>query len=211
MLLSFSLGRAHPAGTPRTPLPVAPMESLAEYRTDVVALVARVLRRTKDDPDVQDCTNETMRRALEHAGALRPEQALRPWLFGIARHVALDALRSEYRRRERHVPVPRGDGEGAGDSDPLARVADRSASPETLSAERQRFRLLEAALEKLPAQQREALLLFHVDELGYREIAERLGVPVGTVGTWVLRGRQGLVEALGPTGDGRDVGRKEES
>lgn len=172
------------------------MDSLAECRPDVVVLVARVLRRTKDDADVQDCTNETMRRALEHSAALRPGQALRPWLLGIARHVALDALRAEYRRRERHAAPG-----GANEEEPLARVADPGVGPETLASDRQRFRRLEAALEHLPAQQREALLLFHGEELGYREIAERLGVPVGTVGTWVLRGRQGLLAALAEEGE----------
>lgn len=201
MLLSFSPRRAHSAGRPASHND--PMESLAESRSEIVVLVARILRRTKNDPDVQDCTNETMRRALEHGGALRPDQAFRPWLFGIARHVALDALRAEYRRRERHLTMPRSATFGSAETEFVVGLADRSAGPEALAAERERARRLELALERLPSQQREALLLFHVEELGYREIAELLGVPVGTVGTWVLRGRQGLAAELGEEMEGR--------
>ena len=48
----------------------------------------------------------------------------------------------------------------------------------------------------LPEGPRKALELFHLDGLGYQQIAERLGVPLGTVATWVTRGRRALAEAL---------------
>lgn len=51
-------------------------------------------------------------------------------------------------------------------------------------------------LETLPEGPRQALMLFHLEELGYQEIAKRLGVPLGTVATWVTRGRKALAEAL---------------
>ncbi len=52
------------------------------------------------------------------------------------------------------------------------------------------------ALDGLAAPQREAMVLFHVEGEGYQRIAERLGVPIGTVATWLSRGRRSLAEAL---------------
>lgn len=170
------------------------MNALAECRPQVENLVARVLRRGKDDPDVQDCTNETLRRALEQAD--RPaHDALVPWVLGIARHVSLDSLRAEYRRRARAVTPVRGDSQSSVNEDLVARLPDPTLDPETQAANRQGVRQLEEALRTLPAQQRTALLALHVDGLSYREVAEQMGVPVATIGTWVLRARQTLVDA----------------
>lgn len=173
-------------------VPDSPMDALAECRPQVESLVARVLRRAKEDPDVQDCTNEALRRAFERRDQLRPGAELRPWVLGVARHVALDALRSEYRHRARSAPSETREGE-----DLLRHLPSREPSPEALLGEKQDLRSLDAALRALPPGQKDALVLLHVDGLGYREIAERLGVPIGTVGTWVLRGREALAHALG--------------
>lgn len=181
------------------------MDVVAECRPAVQALVARLLRRRRDDPDVEDCTHETFRRVLESRDKLRADQPVRPWILGIARHVALDALRAEYRRRGRSVDGAvdeRGEG-------PVDRLVDPRSGPELLAQHGERAQGLQRALRELPEQQREALLLFHVEELGYREIAERLGVPVGTVGTWVLRARQGILEVLGESPVSGEVRRGE--
>jgi RNA polymerase sigma-70 factor, ECF subfamily len=178
-----------------------PMISLAEYRPQVQNLVARILRRGKDDADVQDCTHEALRRALERDNQPPGDVALLPWVLGIARHVALDALRAEYRRRARTVPSEPQRLDGASE-DLVARLPHPDSDPESITATRQDFRRIGVALSDLPARQREVLLALHVEGLGYREIAERMGVPVGTVGTWVLRGRESLEAALSDMGRG---------
>jgi RNA polymerase sigma-70 factor (ECF subfamily) len=63
-------------------------------------------------------------------------------------------------------------------------------------ARAERGREVSSALDQLPLPQRQALWLFHAEGLSYREIALRLSVPVGTVGTWILRGREQLAVAL---------------
>jgi RNA polymerase sigma-70 factor, ECF subfamily len=185
------------------------MNALAECRPQVENLVARILRRRKDDSDVQDCTNETLRRALEH-DAPPGGAAVVPWVLGIARHVSLDALRAEYRRRARSITPAREHAETFTNEDFVARLPDPTLDPESLAANRQGVRRLEQALQCLPTQQRVALLALHIDGLSYREVAERMGVPVATVGTWVLRARQTLLEVMpnaGQTapGDGKAV------
>src|ERR1700728_3387410 len=67
--------------------------AVAELRPFVRAIVASLLRENRDHPDVDDCTNETVRRAIEGQSRLRAGDPVRPWVTGIAKHVALDALR----------------------------------------------------------------------------------------------------------------------
>jgi len=155
-------------------------------------LVARILRRAKDDPDVQDCTHETLKRVMEQKERRHDDSPLLPWVLGVARHVALDALRSEYRRRARSGPAGPSDGR----DDPIQLLPSHEASPEAQASERQRMHEVGKALAALPREQKEVLLALHVEGLSYREVAARFDVPIGTVGTWVLRGRETLAQAL---------------
>src|ERR1700754_769974 len=85
--------------------PLLEHAALAALRPAVRALVARVLGMPSNQPDVEDCANEAFRRALEGHERLLPGAPLRPWLLGIARHVALDARRARARARQRAQPV----------------------------------------------------------------------------------------------------------
>jgi RNA polymerase sigma factor (sigma-70 family) len=169
------------------------MDVVAECRPAVVALAARLLGRRKDDPDVEDCAHETFRRVLEHPDKWQPDRPLLPWVLGIARHVALDVLRAGRRRSARSAPVRAEEG----GEDATLRVADPGPSPERSLHVLQSARALQRALSTLAPGERQALLLFHVEGLSYGEIAERLAVPPGTVGTWILRARQTLARLPG--------------
>src|SRR6476620_1525257 len=79
-------------------------QQTAELRPLVRAVVACVLREPPDHADVEDCTSEALRRALEGKSEVRGP--VRPWVLGIARHVALDALRARQKQRARNVDVP---------------------------------------------------------------------------------------------------------
>jgi RNA polymerase sigma-70 factor (ECF subfamily) len=79
----------------------------------------------------------------------------------------------------------------------LERLADPGPGPEERAASSERAQRLAKAMESLAKEPREALVLFHVDGLGYQEIARRMGVPLGTVATWISRGRRSIAEALG--------------
>jgi RNA polymerase sigma-70 factor (ECF subfamily) len=162
----------------------------AALRPVVRAVVACVLGQGKDHPDVEDCTHETLRRALEGRARLREGEALRPWVLGIARHVAIDARRR--RRRDRLAEPAAGDEVEA----MVERLVDPAPAPDERAASTEQARRIAGALQILSAPQREAMLLFHVEGEGYQRIAERLGVPIGTVATWLARGRRSLAEAL---------------
>jgi RNA polymerase sigma factor (sigma-70 family) len=168
----------------------------AALRPVVRAVIACVLGERRDHPDVEDCTHETLRRALEGRDRLREGEAIRPWLLGIARHVAIDARR---RRRRERFDEPSGN-EDEGDSI-INRLVDPSPAPDERVASTEQARRITAALQGLAAPQREALVLFHVEGEGYQRIAERMGVPIGTVATWLSRGRRSLADALSETVD----------
>jgi RNA polymerase sigma-70 factor (ECF subfamily) len=167
----------------------------ASLRPLVRGVVASIIREPLDHPDVEDCTNETLRRALEGHERLREGEALRPWVVGIARHVALDALRARKRARAR-------DAGGGTDEDgdlmaPLVeRLPDPADDPFERVAKARRDATVRTAIDGLPEGQRKALTMFHLEGLGYQEIAVRLEVPLGTVATWVMRGRKAVATAV---------------
>ena len=173
----------------------AALESLgaaaAELRPVVRAVVACILRERPDHADVEDATNEALRRALESEKTARGP--LRPWVLGIARHVALDVLRSRQKQRTRHQ-------DDGGATSSTAAVIDRLADPGAGADEQlevaERAAHVRRVLQTLPAGPRNALELFHLGGLPYQEIAKRLDVPLGTVATWVTRGRKAMAEAL---------------
>jgi RNA polymerase sigma-70 factor (ECF subfamily) len=171
----------------------------AELRPHVRAVVAAVLGVGRDHPDVDDCAHEALRRALEGRSRLRDGEPLRPWVTGIARHVALDSLRARKRQRDR-TASPRGGDDGRDSSpDPLDQVADGAPTAFDALATAERRDALARALAALPDGQRKALTMFHMEGLQYQEIAARLGVPLGTVATWVMRARKSVAAAVGVT------------
>ena len=115
---------------------------------------------------------------------------MRPWLLGIARHVALDARRARVRARLRLS-----DGDDAGENAALDRVETELPDPHEQAVLAERSLRLQRALDTLPVTQRRALSL-HAEGLGYREISAELKVPLGSVCTWIARGRQTLARAL---------------
>lgn len=173
--------------------PARPVEEeAAELRPIVRAVVACVLREPPHSADVEDCTSEALRRALE--GKHQVKGPVRPWVLGIARHVALDTLRARQKQRARNVDVA----EDAPSS--TAGVIDRLVDPGAAADEQielaeraARVRRVMATLQEGP---RKALEMFHLEGASYQEIAARLEVPLGTVATWVTRGRRAMAEAL---------------
>lgn len=165
-------------------------EQAGALRPVVRAVVACVLRERPDSADVEDCASEALRRALESPSQARGP--MRPWVLGIARHVALDLLRARQKHRARTVELP-------AESSTTA-VVDRLADP-TAGADEQielaeRAARVRRVMQTLPEGPRRALELFHLEGIPYQEIAKRLGVPLGTVATWVTRGRKAMAEAL---------------
>jgi RNA polymerase sigma factor (sigma-70 family) len=169
-----------------------PSTALTALAPAVRALVAHVLGASRNDADIDDCTSEVFRRVLEGHERLQPGAPLRPWVLGIARHVALDARQARRLALARSAPDLR----DSSDASPLLDgIAEAGPGPYEQTELAERSRRLKSALEALPAEQCQALLLC-AEGIGYREIGERLSVPLGTVCTWIARARQGLLRTL---------------
>jgi len=175
---------------PRVAFPPPPTEDWAGLRAIVRAVIARTLNMPAAHPDVDDCTSETIRRAIEGRERLRSGEPMRPWVIGIARHVALDAIRARKRARDRRADGPESQ------SDLTDRVPDSKPGPFDRVARAQDAQKVRAALAKLPENTRRALELFHIEGKTYPEIATELAVPLGTVATWILRGRKAIAAEL---------------
>jgi RNA polymerase sigma-70 factor (ECF subfamily) len=142
----------------------------------VSGLVARMLK----SPDaVEDVVEETFWQAWRQSQRYAPERgSVQTWLLTIARTRALDRLRAARRLREESFDDTVATSDGA---TPPAVV---SASDPLLDAEHaERRRLVIAALDGLPHEQREALELGYFGGLSQSEIAERTGQPLGTIKT----------------------------
>lgn len=109
--------------------------------------------------------------------------ALRPWLF----RIALNALRTSLRSRGPHLVLV--------DSPPES--ADPAPGPEVEALRGEQREGLVRALASIPAEQRAAVLLRHAHDLGYPQIAEVQGRPVGTVKSDVHRGLEALRRRMG--------------
>jgi RNA polymerase sigma-70 factor (ECF subfamily) len=119
-------------------------------------------RLARDPADAQDCLQETFLRAYKAYGRLHNTAHLRAWLYRIASNVAFTHLKRRRREAARTHPLdPDRAGSGPGPAEALARS-------ETLRA-------VAAEVERLPDQQRAALILRKYQELGYAEIAATLG------------------------------------
>lgn len=158
-----------------------PQEFLEIFERHFVAVHRYVARQL--GPDADDATAEVFVRALRGAGSFRPgKDDARPWLYGIAAHVVSAELRRRYDRRVQSLESLRlleHDG-----------TAERRLEAAGSLAEVQR------AVESLPLQQREPLLMFAWLDMSYEEVAAALAVPIGTVRSRIARARKRLREAL---------------
>jgi RNA polymerase sigma-70 factor (ECF subfamily) len=140
-------------------------------------------------PDAEDLAQDTFVRAFVHFERFDPGRPLLPWLIAIARRLCLDLL------RRRQVMTR---------ADAMPEIVQPGPSPERQASLREELSRLERALAGLDDGPRDAIVLFHIEEMSYRDIAAALEVPMGTVMTWLHRGRAQLKRALdGPPIEGR--------
>ncbi len=152
-------------------------------------MVLGVCRRFLRDPaEVDDAFQATFLVLARRAGAIRPDYSLAPWLHGVSRRVAR-RLQSVANRR---AAILHHDGL-------MESIPDRYREG---PAEVERRLDVKEALETLPDNFREALILCYIEGLTHEEAALRLGCPVGTVRSRLARGRALLRHRLDPWGSG---------
>jgi len=155
------------------------------YLDDVYTLARYLLRNTGD---AEDAVQECYLRALRHFDTFRGP-AIKPWLFAILRNVC----RGEFSRRSGaplEMDSETEENEGAA---PLWQEAQ--ASPETEVLRQRDTEAIRRLVADLPAPFREAIVLREINDLSYREIADVIGAPVGTVMSRLARARSMLRKA----------------
>ena len=155
------------------------------------AVFGLTLRLLQDGEESRDAAQETFVRAWGAIATFDTAQPFRPWLLRIARNHALDLLRRRV-PASRQVALDAEPEEGA----PAVELAGDGPPADALMERAQVRATLEAAVAALPANYREVVQLFHVEQLSYKEIAQTLDVPMGTVMTWLHRARGKLRATL---------------
>src|SRR5712672_2623517 len=158
---------------------------------DDVYTLARYLLR--DTADAEDAVQECYLRALRHFDTFRGP-AIKPWLFAILRNVC----RGEFARKSSglHYIDQYVDGETDKDEDAVRPLwQEPQLSPETEVLHQRDAQTIRRLVAELPDQFREAIVLREINDLSYREIADVVGVPVGTVMSRLARARSMLRNA----------------
>jgi RNA polymerase sigma-70 factor (ECF subfamily) len=166
---------------------------LRRHYDRVHAVCRRIAGGTRD---ADDAAQEAMIRVVRNIDRFDGRSAFSTWVYRIATNTALDELRKRQRRPQLHV---------VSDDDPsYGRSAPREQIDEIAHREVEAVadRLaIDKALADLPPDFRVPVVMRDVGDLDYAEIAEALGIPIGTVKSRIARGRKLLLEQLGNRDD----------
>jgi len=153
---------------------------VARYERAVYHLAYRTMREIEE---AKDAAQEAWIKAYRALASFRPGAKFATWIFTICYRVCCDRLA----KRKRY----------SGEEPPD--FADPSDGPERTFEAAEEAARLRAAVEALPEKYRVVITLFHLQGKQYEEIAEVLGLPLGTVKTHLFRAKDLLRAALGPT------------
>ena len=159
------------------------------FQQPVYNLISRLLW---DPNDVCDVVQEVFLKVFRKIGAFRGDSSLKTWVYRIAVNEAHNHCRWSGRHRGHEVGLE--SEEDARSYRDTLRSSGRS--PYEFALERERHRMVEAALASLTPAFRSVVVLRDVEDLSYEEIAEILGLPLGTVKSRILRGREALRRQL---------------
>ena len=142
--------------------------------------------------DAEDLVQETYLKALRSFASFQPGTNFRAWMFKILKNTFL----SSCSKLERRMTVAM---DSEDEDEPESAV--ESCTPETILLNRANSQLVWTAIDDLPVHYRETLLFCDVEEMSYREIAEILSIPLGTVMSRLARARRAVRQSLASSPD----------
>ena len=155
------------------------------FETELIDLLPRLRRfahaLSRNPVDADDLAQATVERALRSRDQWQPGTRLDSWTYRIMRNLWIDTARS--RSRKDKVEAPPEEAERVGESGGMEAAAELAQVME--------------AMHQLPDEQREVVALILVEGYGYREAAELLDLPIGTVSSRLVRGRTALMQLVG--------------
>lgn len=153
------------------------------YQDRVFALIYRI---TGEADRVEDIAQEVFLRAFRSLGKFRGGATFYTWLYRITVNTTYNALRTQRRRQETSLDA----------LESLEPRVDEEADPAEETSQRQLAERVKEAIGKLDEQYRAIVHLREIEGMSYREIAEVVSLPVGTVKSRLFRARQHLKEVL---------------
>ena len=172
---------------------------VVKYQRRIERLISRMVR---DTDLVQDIAQETFIRVYRALPQFRGESAFYTWLYRIAVNTARKALMD----LKHDLPVVASGHATEGDFDETSRPESEPSSsetPEAILASKEIAAAVNAAVEALSDDLRQAITLREIEGLSYEEIAELMNCPIGTVRSRIFRAREAVAARLRPLLDTR--------
>ena len=166
------------------------MPSLPAFDSELAAVWSRLRRfahaLARNPADAEDLAQMAAEKAFKSFDQFHAGTRFDSWIFRICRTVWIDTLRSQSRRSAHEAPPEAGEHVGHDPRPSMEAAIDLARA--------------QAAMQHLPDEQREVVALILVEGFGYRETAEILNQPIGTISSRLARGRQALLALLGEGG-----------
>ncbi|MER3328541.1 MAG: sigma-70 family RNA polymerase sigma factor, partial [Candidatus Kapaibacterium sp.] len=159
-----------------------------KYKNLIYSLVKKMI---KNDSDVEDLVQETFIKAYKALDKFKFNYSFSAWIYRIASNNTIDFLRKR-RFDTFSIDKPIGNAE----DENYFEIEDNSYSPDADLISEQKADIIRAAIDTLPENYREIILLRHEEELDYKAIADQLDLPLGTVKAHLFRARKLLYEEL---------------
>ena len=163
------------------------MSLTQSFEDELTALLPRLRRfahgLSQSPADADDLAQMTIERALRARAQWQPGTRLDSWLYKIMRNLWIDTVRSRTRRERVEAPPHEAESLGHDPREGIEAAVDLHRAM--------------AAMDRLPDEQREVVALILIEGFGYREAAELLDLPIGTVSSRLVRGRTALLRMMG--------------
>ena len=159
-----------------------------EALTHLDTLYRGALRLTRNPDSAQDLVQESYLRAIRYQHSYQPGTNMKAWLFAIMRNLFWDRFKGSHKD---DVSL-----DDVGEFVLYDKLRDEGAKPESDVLDKLAATEVVSAVEKLPELHREVVLLVDVEGMSYKDAAQVLGVPIGTVMSRLHRARQQLQKSL---------------
>ncbi len=159
-----------------------------KYHKLILNLIRKMIR---DEDDVEDLAQETFIKAYKALASFQFGFSFSAWLYRIASNTCIDFL-----RKKRFPTISLSQTVPGNDEEFEIEIEDRSFVPDLTVMNDERRKALNDAIDNLPENYKNIIRLRHEEELDYKDIAERLDMPLGTVKAHLFRARKILFDAL---------------
>lgn len=159
-----------------------------KYQKIIASLIRKMV---KDEDDIDDLTQETFIKVFNALHTYQAQYSFSSWIYRIASNTCID-----YLRKKRFPTISLSKPLENIEDDIFFEIEDNTYLPDKNVLNDEKMKVLNDAIAQLPENYREIIKLRHEEELDYNEIAEKLGIPLGTVKAHLFRARKILLIQL---------------